>query len=239
MDDTVLAHVIDRLKKTPIHTDPYPHFFVTEIFPAEFYAELLNHLLEVSYLQNWPKIPNNAPDMYQERWILGLTDENLARLPFAHCIFWKGIKEALSSSLWQNALLDHFDPYLKQRFKGAYAKDQFFTSMELIHDETNYSIGPHTDHPAKVITLLFYLPKSKDLSHLGTSVYRPKVSTFTCEGLSHYPHDQFEKLSTAAFIPNSLFGFVKTNNSFHGVEPIQDLGIQRNLMNFFLQLKHS
>jgi hypothetical protein len=238
MDDSVLTHVIDRLKKAQIHTDPYPHFFVPDIFPEEFYQEILNHLLDVSLLQNWPKIQNNAPDQYQQRWLLGLNDENLSRLPFSHCIFWKNIRDALGSDLWKKELTHHFDPYLKKRFGDTYAKDQFCSSMELVHDKTNYAIGPHTDHPAKVITLLFYLPKSTDLAHLGTSVYRPRDPTFTCEGLAHYPRDQFEKLSTAPFVPNSLFGFVKTNNSFHGVEPIQDTGIERNLMNFFLQLKH-
>jgi len=38
----------------------------------------------------------------------------------------------------------------------------------LARDLTNHALGPHTDHPQKLISLLFYLPADDALRHLGT-----------------------------------------------------------------------
>ena len=38
-------------------------------------------------------------------------------------------------------------------------------------------------------------------------------------------------------VPNTLFAFVKTSNSFHGVEPIQGEDIRRDVMRYDIRLK--
>jgi hypothetical protein len=35
---------------------------------------------------------------------------------------------------------------------------------------------------------------------------------------------------TMPYVPNALFAFMKTANSFHGVEPIQEPAVQRDLL---------
>jgi hypothetical protein len=35
---------------------------------------------------------------------------------------------------------------------------------------------------------------------------------------------------TMPYVPNALFAFMKTPNSFHGVEPIQEPQVQRDLL---------
>ena len=82
----------------------------------------------------------------------------------------------------------------------------------------------------KVITLLFYLPKDESQRHLGTSIYLPKDREFRCPGGPHYSREGFERIVTMPFLPNSLFVFLKTNNSFHGVEPVQDPDTRRWLL---------
>jgi hypothetical protein len=37
-------------------------------------------------------------------------------------------------------------------------------------------------------------------------------------------------------VPNTLFAFMKTANSFHGVEPIREAGIRRDLMLYDIRL---
>jgi hypothetical protein len=78
--------------------------------------------------------------------------------------------------------------------------------------------------------LLFYLPKDESQSHLGTSIYLPKDPKFTCEGGPHYSFENFTRVVTMPFKPNALFAFVKTNNSFHGVEPVLDPDTKRWLL---------
>jgi len=41
------------------------------------------------------------------------------------------------------------------------------------------------------------------------------------------------------FLPNTMFAFVKTDHSFHGVEPIVDAGISRYLLLYDLRVKHA
>jgi hypothetical protein len=43
-------------------------------------------------------------------------------------------------------------------------------------------------------------------------------------------HHGFLKLTTMPFKPNSLFAFVKGDNSFHGVEPVTDPDTKRWLL---------
>jgi hypothetical protein len=37
---------------------------------------------------------------------------------------------------------------------------------------------------------------------------------------------------TMPYVPNALFGFLKTNHSFHGVEAIKEQNVRRDLMLF-------
>ena len=106
-----------------------------------------------------------------------------------------------------------------------------------MHDRTRYSLGPHTDSPTKVVSLLFYLPADERLAQHGTSIYVPKDPAFTCPGGPHHPFGGFDRIATMPFLPNSLFGFVKTDNSFHGVEPFLEPGAGRWLLLYDLRLR--
>lgn len=86
----------------------------------------------------------------------------------------------------------------------------------LVRDMPGYEIGPHTDSPKKVITALFYLRGEE-----GTSLYTPKDKGFTCKGGPHYEFKDFDKVATMPFKPNSMFAFLKSDKSFHGVEKTQ------------------
>ena len=99
--------------------------------------------------------------------------------------------------------------------------------VQLCRDFGGYAIGPHTDGRKESRTILFYLPKDDSKPYLGTSVYVPKDKSFTCDGTKHHDFDKFDKVFTAEYKPNTCFGFIRSNNSFHGVEPSNN---ERNLM---------
>lgn len=42
---------------------------------------------------------------------------------------------------------------------------------------------------------------------------------------------------TVPYVPNTLFGFMKTPNAFHGVEPIADPNVERALLLY--DIKHT
>ena len=111
------------------------------------------------------------------------------------------------------------------------------TEILLVRDHTNYSIGPHTDSPSRLLSLLFYFPRDDSLSHLGTSIYMPKDPQFSCIGGPHYKPNNFDRVQTMPYRPNSLFAFMKNDKSFHGVEPIADQDIQRDLLLYDIRLE--
>ena len=237
MEDEVLFHAMNRLLSAEIHTHPYPHFHVDQLFPEDFYQQLIAHLPETSSYQTISKTGRVTAGDYLQRFVLPLEGDELSQLPFPQFLFWGQFGAAIHSEKWRRALLTKFDPYIKKRFGEALENLTFSSTAELVRDHTNYAIGPHTDLPVRVLTLLFYFPRSSDEAHLGTSVYEPLDSNFECDGFAHHSFAGFKKLHTAPFSPNSVFGFVRTNRSFHGREPIRDEGVERNLLNYVLQWK--
>ena len=129
----------------------------------------------------------------------------------------------------RNSILERFRPALRERF-GPDTGPRIETDARLVRDFTNYAISPHTDSPRKLVSLLFYLPQDDRKRHLGTSIYVPKQPDFQCPGTGHHPFEQFNKVATMEYRPNTLFAFVKTERAFHGVDPIADADVVRDLL---------
>lgn len=235
MDKAVLQHLISAIKETPLHTDPYPYFYVEDVFPADFYYELLAKLPDLSFYRGISETGKVSKGSYQQRFILSLKSPAVEQLSLAQAVFWKNFSQMLDSELWTSLLIEKFGAHIKERFGYLSEMIQFSTVQELIKDQTKFSVGPHSDLPHRLCTLLFYFPNSNDQKHLGTSIYRPRDPTFQSDGHKHYPFEDFIKVDTVPFVPNSLFGFLRTDQSFHGVEPIREEKVERNLMNYFLK----
>lgn len=192
---SVENHLLYALHSAEKKTWPFPHFFAKEVFPRHFYAEMLDILAK--------KDDFKASEFGNRTFA---TENVLPGLEFM--MGTQFLKDILA--LWPEEM--------RKRFIGD--KISLSRDLRLVRDHEQYKIGPHTDAIWKVVSLLFYLPDAFCYEGCGTSIYLPKDRKFTCEGGPHYPFEPFDKLWTAPYIPNSCFGFWKTNNSFHGVEPL-------------------
>ena len=105
----------------------------------------------------------------------------------------------------------------------------------LVQDHDGYGIGPHTDAPHRLVSTLFYCPATGDDADLGTSLYVPTDEAGIDLKISpkHFDRRLFSKIYTAPYIPNCLFGFVVSPNSFHGVDKIERPTIRRNAILHF------
>ena len=96
-------------------------------------------------------------------------------------------------------------------------------------------VPPHTDDPKKLISLLLYFPDPKWQENYGggTEFYRTKKRAMDNNWANR--EVQFKDLNPffrAQFAPNRLVGFLKSNNSYHGVQPITcPEGMARNSLN--------
>lgn len=188
-------HVTVALYEATKFRVPFPHFFVKNVFPDGFYEEMQQILAQKT-------------DFHAEKF---------ANREFADEV---GIP-ALEFMREKGFLLDMFNLFhvdVSERFKGTSFKLGY--DLRLIRDSQNYKIGPHTDSPSKVLSLLFYLPDDDAYRECGTSVFVPEARYFTCPGGPHHSFEGFREVWRAPFLPNSCFGFWKTNNSFHGVLPL-------------------
>lgn len=228
-------HAEYRIANAPVQPYPYPHFYLRDVFPPNFYAELQRNLPDaqaLARLGQWGRAQG-----YPERSIMKLGGERPAALSESQHLFWRRLAQWAFSGRLGSLVLGKFNAIVDQRLQemsGLEVTDELL----LVHDRTHYSLGPHTDSPVKVISLLFYLPADDHLAPYGTSIYAPKDPAFTCPGGPHHAFEGFDRLATMPFLPNSLFGFVKTDNSFHGVEPFLEPGAGRWLLLYDLRLRN-
>jgi hypothetical protein len=209
-----------KIANKEINHFPYPHMYISNIFTDKFYTEIINCLPKFDQLRTISEVRPVTKGAYKERFALNLDDESLSALDDKEKLFWISFRNQFLSGGLKNFLLSSkFSPYIKSRFPN-HEDLTFHDELLLINDTLNYSLGPHTDTPRKVMSFLFYLPKDNSQINLGTSIYYPKDHSFNCMGNAHHAHDDFIKIHTNDYLPNSLFCFVKTNNSFHGVEKI-------------------
>ncbi|MDN3504046.1 MAG: hypothetical protein P0S95_00525 [Rhabdochlamydiaceae bacterium] len=235
MNDDVFNHLLYQVGNAQVRYFPYPHFFIENLFPQDYYDQLIESIPNAQDYYSMGSTGKVDPRTYQERSVLQITDSDLSGLPFHQMLFWSQFGQALESSVWRQMLISKFQDLIEKRFKDHLKEIEFSSFAELVQDRTHYALGPHTDHPIRVLTMLFYFPKDHSQSEMGTSVYRPNDINFKCEGFKHHPKDGFSHLYKAPYIPNSLFGFFKSDRSFHGVEEITQNGCERNLLNYYLQ----
>ena len=215
-----------KVANAPLNVFPYPHFYIEDIFPDDFYRELQANLPDPADMAPISQV--RPVKGYKERFVMELRGPQLEKLPESKRSFWADLYQWLVGNRFGELVTSRFGQLIHQRFQNANVK--LYDEALLIQDITNYSLGPHTDTPRKVMSFLFYLPKDDSQRHLGTSIYVPKEPGFRCPGTAHHPHEKFERMWTAPFMPNSLFAFFKTDVSFHGVEPVKDPDCRRWLL---------
>jgi len=236
MSSSVNLHVLYKVANAPISVFPFPHIYVRDVFPGDFYRELRAHLPPNAVFRDLKELGRVSYDYPDTRLVMPITRDTVAALPEPYRSFWDELARWLLGGFGQT-MLAKFGQFLDHRF-GDLRRMQYYDDALLVQDYTTYTLGPHTDSPHKVLSFLFYLPADDSLAHLGTSIYVPKEPNFTCLGGPHHPFKLFLRMTTMPYLPNTLFAFVKTHNSFHGVEPIQEANIRRDLLLYDIKVKN-
>lgn len=114
-------------------------------------------------------------------------------------------------------------------------------SQDLMYsmDGTGYALDPHTDLSTKLFTMLIYMPDNEALIGNGTNVLKPKEEGFEDKlNRTHNPN-KFEIYKTSKLIPNNVFCFKRTDNSFHSVSKHQEQETRKILMYTVIQKRQS
>lgn len=229
MYSTVEAHVIARIEAAPIARAPFAHCVIDRIFPADLYESIIDQWPEEASWESLAESGRVGKGNYAERKVVLMNSAGFARLDARRRAFWqRDVGDWLLGERLRTALLDKFAGDLGARFGAPVSRTA--GDALIVSDRTNYAIGPHTDAPHRVVSLLFYLPEDDTFRRFGTSLYQPLDPAFRCEGGPHHPFSAFRRFSTVAFVPNRLVAFPKSDLCFHGVEAVDLAGIERRLL---------
>jgi hypothetical protein len=237
-----------QIANAAVRDYPYPHFYVQPVFPEPFYRRMLETMPDTEALTPInefgtvaavdPNTGERVKSPFEPRYLADLSVlEVEEEATFGSgSKTWRNVADWMLGDRFRDLIIGKFMGAIRARF-GAKARLVTHVEARFVRDMTDYSILPHTDMPAKLVSLLFYLPADDSMRALGTSVYVPKDPAFRCDGRTRHPFEQFRKVMTAGFLPNSLFGFLKTDQAFHGVEVIKEQAIERNVLlyNIYLQ----
>ncbi len=230
MSSAAEEYVIYQIVNAPMRDYPYPHIYVENIFPPDFYSQLRKNWPDSSALKTISETGRVAKGLYPDRFILPFTPPDIETLAGDRRAFWSDFGEWFMAYRFLNTVINLFGRYSRQRFGETLDQCRFEADSLIVRDKTNYALGPHTDAPHKLLSMLFYCPGDARMAHLGTSIYVPLDPDFRCKGGPHYRHKLFRKVTTMEYKPNSLFAFFKNDHSFHGVEPITDMNVQRDIL---------
>ena len=237
MSSDVNLHVLYRIANTPLRLFPFPHLYVPDVFPPEYYEAMRAHLPPREALRTLTELGRVAKGYSEARFVLPLDGRNMGAVPEPVRPFWGELAGWMLGGNFGQAMLAKFGQFVEERL-GDMSKARFHDEILLVQDYTTYSLGPHTDSPMKVLSFLFYLPADDSQPHLGTSIYVPRDPAFTCVGGPHHSFDLFHRVCTMPYLPNTLFAFPKLGNSFHGVEPIADGAVRRDLLLYDVKVEN-
>ena len=226
--ETVQAHFTYNLANATVRHYPFPHLYYENVFPDNFYTSLIKSMPEFPSYSPMSKVRpvfrSDGKPAYPDRFVITLNHKMKSIGPH-----WDILQKVLDSQPTHMTLLSKFRNIIQPRIGDDAVLEP---DAILIRDRTNYTLGPHTDNPKRLAVLIIYLPETNENPHLGTSLYVPNSPGQICPGGPHYNHEDFTCVFTAPYKPNSAIAFVKTDNSFHGVEPVLE-GEERNLIHFF------
>ena len=235
-----LAPVIDRLYTSEISQDPYPHYYLEDVFPTEYYQSMLRYLPDSAVYQNLYAVTDLKLDHFRHRDQRDLNEGWTDMLPDEIRSFWIAFDEWFMGPELAQAVLQTFAEPLRERFGDERAWPEVSIEAQFIRHRAGYFLGPHSDLYTKLVVLLLYLAPDDSLAHLGTSLYRPRDPGFTCPDSKHYSFDDFVKVKTAPYKPNSLLAFMRSDRSFHGLEPLSEQDVatgNRDLIQYVLHDK--
>ena len=214
--------MIHRLGTADVDADPFPHYVLQQVFPDEYYQTLLRHLPGSAAYDNLYEVTTLKLDHFRHRDQKDVNAGWNDLLSGEAKTFWNGFNEWFLSPELARSVLQTFAAPMRARFGEAASWPEISVEVQLIRHRAGFFLQPHSDANSKLVVLLIYLPQDDSASDLGTSLYRPKDPAFACAQSKHYPFEDFVRVKTAPFRPNSMLAFFRSDQSFHGVEPLSE-----------------
>ena len=95
--------------------------------------------------------------------------------------------------------------------------------LALVRARRGYTLLPHTDVPRKLASVLFYFPSPTWMNPRsgGTSFYWHNQGLAALDVGLYATRQDVTEFRRVGFQPNTAVGFLRTSNSYHGVERVE------------------
>jgi hypothetical protein len=231
----IVAHMVAAVDAAEAHDYPFSHFYVRELFPADFYAEILANLPDPKVydplnLKAWSR-PNG--ESTRDRFFL--SKDSLEKLPAGQKSFWRSVTAILTSPQLKSAVFRKLRKDIALRFDTREEEVETipaYPRCTLMRDTEGYRIKPHTDGLEKIVTMQMYLPPDDSQRHIGTVLYEEDTSF-----VAKLTRKSFKRYKQFDFLPNSGYAFAVNNRrdkrSWHGVDTLGNVGTRNTIMNLY------
>ncbi len=233
ISESCLSHMIAILKKANLQSEPYPHFWIDNIFPNDIYDRIIRELPDSSYYTRG----GEGSKHYGNRGSLNLLSEWMDQAPEASKELWYGVRMTLGAPELKREIFTNLAAGFAHRFgieQDAAPDIEAFPRPILYQETGGYSIAPHPDTRRKLATVQFTLTKDESQRNLGTSIYQLSANP---KHLLHAPRG-FCEVKRYPFTRNSVFAFAVINTptmkSWHGREALPpDCGERNTLLHLY------
>ncbi len=203
-------------------------------FESRFRHIEVENLVEKNLFENLrEKFPNEEYFSEHNDFAKSLDDENEKFQSFLEtCEEWKEFINKLNTNQFFKDLKKIFklknvyynDSDLK-RFIPSYKKVKLSFCFN-ISKQGGFSL-PHTDSSRKLVSLVYFFVSDEwNINNGGeVNLYKPIKPEHEENWRNVRIHkDNLEKLKTIIPVPNKIYGFKKSKNSYHSVEPVKEIG---------------
>lgn len=205
----LINHAVASIRASECFSLPFPHIFFRNIFPADFYAQMLKSIPADGY----DKITGDG-----SRMALRLYGDDIDKIDADVRDMWRAVSTMLTSPEIEAAIRTRLHEGLVIRARGDKLADpdqlRLVAKPVLYRDKDGYQIKPHPDTRKKVVTMQFYCPADESQQELGTTLYQASL-----KGLLHVDSMGLEPVKTLPFLPNVGYAFVVLK-AYHSLRKI-------------------
>tara|TARA_X000000950_G_scaffold196918_1_gene236997 strand:- start:7291 stop:8136 length:846 start_codon:yes stop_codon:yes gene_type:complete len=200
-----------------IINDPFPHTINKKIFSKKLWQEINENWPEKKFFETYADGHNRTKKCSGRFgfYIMGYSANNFFKKKGYKNKFWKNFSDfELKDNIKKKYFL--FLPYFRKRFEEVYDKVELQSFAVLVYTNKQIKVKVHTENPSILMSGLIY--KNTNLhTNSGTTLYKA-IKEQKDSGVKFLNSSNFKIFKTIPFKNNHELCFIKTNNSFHGVE---------------------
>src|SRR5439155_5564699 len=99
-----------KVANAPVQFFPYPHIYVQDVFPAQFYSEIQQNLPDPALMI--PIEEARPVKGYKERFVMEIGGKHTETLAVSKKEFWTNFSTWLLNGRFMNLMLQRFGPFV-------------------------------------------------------------------------------------------------------------------------------